>query len=175
MLASLFDTLAGLGAVDALQDRVTLLLNHLLMNEPEAPARLQPLAGRRVALRVEGLPAPLAGLPPLRWAITPAGLLERLPPDGEAELTMGLRLPPPAEALGRALRGERPDVQVEGEAQLAAEAAWLVQHLRLDPAAELERWVGPIPAQALADAGAQLRDGLRAWFERRQGGGPAAR
>lgn len=170
MLASLFDTLAGLGAVEALQDRATLFLNHLLLDEPQAPARLQSLAGRRVRLAVEGLPLPGPGLPPLRWAITPAGLLERLPPEGEAELSMRLSLPPPGEALGRALRGERPDVQIEGEAQLAAEAAWLVQHLRLDPAAELERWFGPIPAQALADVGSRLREGLRAWAERLQGG-----
>ena len=56
-------------AVDEVQHRLVLLLNHVLMQEPEATARLARLKGRVVRVQWRTLSMTLAA--------TPAGLLER--------------------------------------------------------------------------------------------------
>jgi ubiquinone biosynthesis protein UbiJ len=146
-------------------ERLTLVLNHILRSEPAATARLQPYAGRRLVMRLEGWPALLPPPPPLHWAVTPAGLLEWGGLAG-AEAAPDLRIvvdaANPAALMARALAGERPAVQIEGDAALAAEVGWLLQNLRWDVAADLERFFGPVVAHQLHQAGRALARGLRA-------------
>jgi len=158
--------------------RLVLLLNHVVSSEPQAAARLRPHAGRTIDLRFTGNPAPSwpmlaawlpANLtpPPLRLTVTPAGLFELAEtPDaaattGEAAgLTLTVALTDPVSMLRQGLRGERPDVQIEGDAALAETASWLMKHLRWDLEDDLARWLGHTPAELLRQWGGQVRQAL---------------
>ncbi len=162
-------TLSNLMA-PAVAQRLTLVFNHVLGSEAVAMDRLRPHAGRRLQLQLAGWPSLLPAPPPLSWRITPAGLLEWVaagPADGSdggdlAELLLVLDAANPALLVSRVLAGEPPPVQVEGDAQLAGDVNWLVQNLRWDVVADLERLFGPVVAQQLASLGRALAGGLRA-------------
>jgi ubiquinone biosynthesis protein UbiJ len=172
--------------------RTLLLLNHVLSSEPVASAKLQAHAGKFIDLRWEAptlakLPAPLAAVLPLsQWAsgawrflITPAGLLEWVPASaGHAEgqgLTLSLQIDNPVTLASQALRGQRPDVTIEGDVALAEVAAWLMKNLRWDMQDDVARWLGGTPAEALRVAGARVRDALMRWRPGSQGDTTAPR
>jgi ubiquinone biosynthesis protein UbiJ len=52
-------------------------------------------------------------------------------------------------------------VQIDGDAQLAADVNWLLQNVRWDVAADLERFFGPTVAQQLHRFGSALAAALR--------------
>lgn len=170
--------------VPAVQDRALLWLNHVLAAEPAATARLAAHAGRRVSVEWQAPPGPWPLPPPLVLLITPAGLAERVEAEGPADAASGLSivvaLPAPHELLGLWLEGRRPPVSVEGDAQFAADVAWLTQNLRWDLEHDLARFIGGGPAHALMRYGAAFGEALRnaargvtdAWS--RRGPGPSA-
>jgi ubiquinone biosynthesis protein UbiJ len=147
----------------ALAERLTLLLNHVLNSENVATERLTPHAGRTVALTLNGWPALLPRPPALAWRVTPAGLLEWCGPEGDPapDLAVQLDASNPALLMARALAGEPANVQIDGDAQLAADVNWLMQNLRWDVAADLERLFGPVVAQPLSQLGQALAAGVR--------------
>lgn len=159
MLHTLHEMLAP-----AVGERLTLAINHVLGGEPAATARLLPHVGKVVQVDVSGWPSLLPPLPALAWRITPAGLLEWCGPGGgpvAADLRLGLVADNPALLAARLLSGDLPAVDVAGDAHLAGEVNWLMQNLRWDPAADLERLFPPAVAQGLYRAGAALAQGLR--------------
>lgn len=148
----------------AVQDRITLLLNHVMSREPVAMTRLAPQAGKTVRLHLAGWPALLPAAPDLRLRITPAGLLERLQ-DGEfaqqePDLRIELDASNPAAAAFGALSGNRPEVQVQGDAQLAGEINWLIGNLRWDVEDELAGITGPAAAHQLTRFGRAAAQGM---------------
>ena len=147
----------------ALAQRLTLLLNHVLSSEAVATDRLRPHSGRSLSLTLAGWPALLPPPPALAWRITPAGLLDWCGADGTpaADLAVTLDAANPALLLARALGGEPPAVQIEGDAQLAGDVNWLLQNLRWDVAADLDRLFGPALAQPLHQVGRMLASALR--------------
>jgi ubiquinone biosynthesis accessory factor UbiJ len=151
----------------ALSERLTLVINHVLNGEAVATERLRPHAGRSLALRLRSWPALLPAPPVLAWRITPAGLLEWCGADAATEtgaapdLAVQLDAPNPALLLAKALAGEMPAVQIEGDAQLAGDVNWLLQNLRWDVAADLERVFGPTLAAPLHTVGSALAAALR--------------
>lgn len=162
--------------------RLVLLLNHVVASEPQAGLRLRPHAGRTIDLRFSGnplaqLPPMLAGLlpagltpPPVRLRVTPAGLFEiaedapgtpsAAQPDAGG-LTLTLRLDDPLAMLRQGLRGQRPEVQIEGDAALAEVASWLMKNLRWDVEDDVARWLGHTPAELLRQLGEQVRQALQ--------------
>ncbi len=128
---------------DEVQHRLVLFLNHVLMQEPEAQARLMRQKGSRVRLQWRQFR--------LQLAATPAGLLEQVP-DGEPELRLTLTDSSPLALAQAVLSGERPAVRIEGDVQLAAEVNWLVDHVRWDAEEDLARLIGDAPAHQLAQA-----------------------
>ena len=54
------------------------------------------------------------------------------------------------------LAGGKPPVEIQGDVQLAAEVAWLVDNLRWDLEEDLSRLLGDPVAHQLAAAGRQL-------------------
>lgn len=162
--------------------RLVLLLNHVVASEPQAGLRLRPHAGRTIDLRFIGnplaqLPPMLAGLlpagltpPPVRLRVTPAGLFEvaedaqgaASPAPSEAGgLTLTVRLDDPLAMLRQGLRGQRPEVQIEGDAALAEVASWLMKNLRWDVEDDVARWLGHTPAELLRQLGEQVRQALQ--------------
>ena len=143
-------------------ERLTLLINHVLGREPVAMERLRPHAGRVVVLHAEGWPAWLPSWPMLAFRVTPAGLLEWCGQEGGVTPDLQVRLDatnPAMLALG-ALACRQPAVHVEGDARLAGDVNWLLENLRWDVADDLQRLLGPAPAQLLAQAGPAIQQAL---------------
>ncbi len=150
----------------ALQERLVLLLNHIISREPAAMARLQPFAQAQLRVAVRNAPAWAPQLPDLALAITPAGLFERVAPSDTPQLQIDLDGANPVANALAALKGQRQGVTVSGDAALAGAVNWLFENLRLDPADELSRALGPAPAQFVSQMGQSLKDGLNALLAR---------
>ena len=157
--------------VPALLQRLTLLVNHLLLAEPAAVQRLLPHNGKRLRVELTDWPSLLPVPPIAEFRATPAGLLEWCGEDkqsGDAAPELQLRIAasnPAALMLGLAA-GERPEVEVQGEAQFAADVHWLADNLRWDLEGDLARMVGPLPARQLSSLGTAIAAALRAWVPR---------
>lgn len=140
-------------AVQEIQNRCILFLNHVLQQEPEAQQRLIRLKGRVVRFQWRFVSLPLVP--------TPAGLLELAPEHLVPELTLTLTDESPLAMARTSFRGDKPAVRIEGDVQLAAEVNWLVDHVRWDVEEDLARVVGDAPAHAIAAAASRAVLGLR--------------
>ena len=147
--------------VDEVQQRLVLLLNHVLMQEPEAQARLLRQKGSVVLAQWRSFA--------IKLQATPAGLLDRAGADARADLTLTVTESSPFALAQAALRGEKPAVSIEGDVQLAAEVNWLVEHVRWDLEEDLSRVVGDVPAHALGDAVRRMTTALRQFVGARTG------
>ena len=149
--------------------RTTLVINHVLAAEPIATERLRAHAGRRVLLQPQGWPTLLPPLPRLAYAVTPAGLLDWEEQQGEAQadaapadLEVRFEASNPALLMAKAWAGEVPPVDIQGDAQLAADVNWLLQHLRWDIESDLARVLPPAAAHTLFRLGSSVARGMRA-------------
>lgn len=146
----------------AVLSKLLLLANHVIAAEPAASARLRPHAGRGLRLQWRGEAGPLPLPPMVALRVTPAGLFELGEAASEtADLRVTVDLPPPHRLLAQWLSGGRPPIAVEGDAQFAADVAWLGENLHWDLEHDLARLVGDGPAHELLRFGRGLRDGLR--------------
>ncbi|MDP9045228.1 MAG: hypothetical protein M3O01_10540 [Pseudomonadota bacterium] len=145
-------------------ERVTLLVNHLLAGEPVANDRLRKHAGRCMQFHFEGWPARLPALPPMAFRVTPAGLIEWCGDDAppNCDLLVSIEAGNPALALARAFSGQRPKVEVSGDAAFATDLNWLFDNLRWDMEDDLARLVGEAPAREIARLAAGVAAGIRA-------------
>lgn len=139
--------------VEEAQRRMVLALNHVLMQEPEAQARLKRQAGRLVEGRWRAFT--------VRLRATPAGLLELGPAGTAPDLTVTLAEDSPWTLAQAALRGDKPPVRIAGDVQLAAEVQWLVDHVRWDVEEDLSRLLGDAPAHAIGQALHRMGEALR--------------
>ena len=174
---------------EAAQERLLLILNHVLTSEPVAQQRLQAHAGRRLRLSVQGWPALAQMLVPAPrpWcvAISPAGLLEGasdgtlegtsegkpeghseghsegISKEGEPDLDVVLDASNPLELMAQVAAGQTPTLRLAGDARLAADVNWLAENIRWDIAADLERVFGPMPAEQMRVWGVAVMQGLR--------------
>jgi ubiquinone biosynthesis protein UbiJ len=155
------DLQASLGA--AAMTRLTLLANHVLHGEATATERLRAHTGRCIAFELRRWPALLPPPAPLVFRITPAGLLEWCgdAPPAQIDLRAGIDASNPALLFVQGLAGERPNVDVQGDAALATDVSWLVENLRWDIEDDLERVLGPLPARQIARLAALFAQGLR--------------
>jgi ubiquinone biosynthesis protein UbiJ len=130
--------------VDEMQHRLVLALNHVLMQEPQAQARLQRQQGRIILAQWRSFA--------IKLEATPAGLLDRAKPLARPDLTLTLTQASPFAVAKAAMNGEKPSVSIAGDVQLAAEVNWLVEHVRWDLEDDLSRIIGDAPAHALSEA-----------------------
>ena len=153
--------------VHEVQHRAVLFLNHVLMREQEARARLARQKGRVIRLQWRAIE--------LHLLCTPAGLLNLAPLPAVPDLTLGVSEASPLELAQTALRGERPAVAIEGDVQLAAEVGWLVEHVRWDDAHRddhmAERLIGDAAAHKFMQGAQGLADGLRRFIAASPAGG----
>ncbi len=143
-------------------ERATLLVNHVLAGEAVAAQRLRPHVGRSVRLRFDGWPALLPPLPALTFRISPAALLEWCGENApeQVDLSLAVDASNPALAMVQALAGERPRVDVAGDAGFATDVNWLFDNLRWDLEDDLAKIVGPAPAHEIARLGRGIAKGL---------------
>lgn len=153
--------------IDEAQQRIVLLLNHVLGQEPEAMARLKRQVGRVVLFRWRNIE--------LKLSATPAGLLERATAGAAPELTLTVAEESPFVLAQAAMRGEKPPVRIEGDVQLAAEVNWLADHVRWDIEEDVARLIGDAPAHAAGELARSALAALRRFVgQGRPGAGPAA-
>ncbi len=145
-------------AVRESHQRLVLLLNHVLMQEPEAMERLLRHKGRTVLFQWRQFS--------LHLLATPAGLLDVAPAACLPDLTFTITEDSLASLAQSALRGERPGVRIEGDVQLAADVNWLVEHVRWDVEEDLSRLVGDAPAHALGQAARTVAQALHKFVTR---------
>ena len=150
-------------AVQEVQRRIVLLLNHVLMQEKEAMTRLARQKGRVVLFRWREFE--------FKLQLTPAGLLDLAAADTPSDLTLAVTEPSPVALLQAALAGDKPGVRIEGDVQLAAEVNWLVDHVRWDIEEDLARLIGDAPAHGLAQAVRNALAALRQWLTPARGAG----
>lgn len=160
----------------AVTERLLLLANHVLWAEPAAVERLRAQAGRRVQLEWQIEPGPWPSPPAPCLRVTAAGLFELVEREAAAgaDLRLRIALAAPHRQLLQWLAGEPPAVTVEGDAQLAADLAWLGQNLRWDLARDLAPLIGPGPAHELVRLGGEVAAGLRTLLQAAAGGRPSA-
>lgn len=160
-------------------DRITLAANHVLAAEPQAVARLKSHAGRVVdggGLLPVLWPAGVSSLAGVdmtswaaRWRITPAGLLDRLPVEGDP-----LGAPAPAAdvvvaaatrsmtALLRAMAAhDFTPIEVHGDAAMVADVRWVIENVRWDYAGDLQRVLPSPVGMPVARAAEALVAGAR--------------
>ena len=157
-------------AVDEVQRRAVLVLNHVLMQEPQAMQRLQRQSGRIILAQWRRFS--------FKLAVTPAGLLDLADAAAVPDLSLELTEASPLALAQTLAQGEKPPVRIEGDVQLAAEVNWLADNLRWDVEEDLSRVLGDAPAHVLVDSARKLRSALRDFVGLRRrsadGSGPAA-
>jgi ubiquinone biosynthesis protein UbiJ len=138
------------------QRRVVLLLNHVLMQEPEAMRRLKAHAGRAMLLQWSLLNFKAGSF---RLLVTPAGLfdLALAPTPDAADLTLTVAETTPLALAQAFLTGAKPAVRIEGDAAFAGDLNWLAENLRWDMEEDLSRLIGDAPAHMLAQAAERVQ------------------
>jgi len=150
--------------VDELQNRIVLFLNHVLMQEKAAQDRLRRQKGKPVKMQW--------GEFHLTLTPTAAGLLERAAPDAQPELRVTLNQTSPLALAQTVLSGDKPGVDIQGDVQLAAEVAWLVDNVRWDPEEDLSRFVGDAPAHTLTRFARSAAQAVKSFVARKPEGFP---
>ena len=135
------------------QRRCVLLINHVLMQEPQAMQRLARQKGRVVRA--------LWGANAFTLQITPAGLFDLCEAPAALDLTLILSEASPLRLAEYALRGEKPPVRIDGDVQLAADINWLVDNVRWDLEEDLAKVFGDAPAHWLAQSVSGALSALR--------------
>jgi ubiquinone biosynthesis protein UbiJ len=139
-----------------MQQRVVLLLNHVLQQEPEAVARLKRQKGQIAGIESAWIA--------MKLVVTPAGLLDLADADAESDLSLKVLDSNPFSILQTLLSGDKPRMEVAGDVMLAAEVNWLVDHVRWDVEEDLSRIVGDVPAHTLMKVVRGMGDTLKAFI-----------
>ena len=147
--------------------RIVLLLNHVLMQEPQAMERLIRQKGRVVLMQWRTMT--------FRVRVTPAGLLDVAGGDAQVDLSLVITEESPLSIAQELMQGGKPPVRIEGDVQLAAEVSWMIDHVRWDLEEDLSRLMGDAPAHALVQAGRTLAQAVQQFVGRSgsRSGGPA--
>jgi len=139
--------------VEEAQRRLVLLLNHVLLQEPEACARLARHRGQTLQVVWRSLV--------LHLVCTPAGLLDLAAPTDTPDLRLQVTEASPLLLAQAAARGDKPAVSIAGDIQLAAEVGWLVEHVRWDVEQDLSRLLGDVVAHTLVQTATRAAQALR--------------
>jgi ubiquinone biosynthesis protein UbiJ len=148
----------------ALQARVVLLVNHVLLQEPAATERLRRHDGRRLRIQASPPARWMPTLPPVDLRLTPAGLFEIEDAGQTLTADLHLRIDVPqdlGQLMAVAAGTMAPPVRIEGDAGLAADMQWLVDNLRWDLESDLSSAFGPAPAHQLMRVGRAVAAALR--------------
>jgi ubiquinone biosynthesis accessory factor UbiJ len=150
----------------AVMERLTLLINHVIAAEPLAQQRLVRHSGRCLALRFEGGPRWVPLPESIAFRITPAGLLDWCGPSAadvpaQPDLRVLMDVSKPLSLLGNTLMGERPTFQIAGDAAFASDVSWLIDNVRWDVEDDLARITGPMAARQIVRLGQAVAQALR--------------
>jgi len=149
--------------------RIVLLLNHVLMQEPQAIERLVRQKGRVVRAQWRQMT--------FMVVVTPAGLFDLAVSDAQPDLSLVVTEQSPFAIAQELIQGGKPAVRIEGDVQLAAEVNWLIDHVRWDIEEDLARLMGDVPAHTLAQVARNMAHAVAQFVGQRSPsapGGPTA-
>ena len=149
-------------AVQEAHRRVVLLLNHVLMQEPQAMERLVRQKGRVVLAQWRSFT--------FKVLITPAGLFDLAADGANADLKLVATQESPVEIVQSLMQGAKPAVRIEGDVQLAAEINWLADHVRWDVEEDLAKIMGDAPAHGVCQAARSVGQALQQFVGKRSAG-----
>jgi ubiquinone biosynthesis protein UbiJ len=152
--------------IDETHRRVVLVLNHVLMQEPQAMQRLVRQSGRVILAQWRSFT--------FKLAVTPAGLLDLAAEGVTPDLTLALTEESPFALAQHLMQGAKPPVRIEGDVQLAAEVNWLADNVRWDVEEDLSRIVGDAPSHMLVEAGRKISGALRDFLGKKASSGSEA-
>ncbi len=145
-------------AIDETHRRIVLLLNHVLMQEPQAMERLGRNKGRTVRMQWRKLT--------FKVLVTPAGLLDVAPAETAVDLALVITEESPLALAQELMQGGKPAVRIEGDVQLAAEVSWLIDNVRWDMEEDLARLLGDAPAHAMVQAVGAMAQAVQQFVRR---------
>lgn len=151
-------------AIEETHRRIVLLINHVLMQEPQAMERLARQKSRVVRAQWRTLTFTVV--------VTPAGLFDLAQPEAQTDLSLVITQESPLAIAQAMLQGDKPPVRIEGDVQLAAEINWLIDHVRWDVEEDLARLVGDVPAHAVTNATRNMAHAVEQFVEQRGRSGP---
>ena len=140
-------------AIDEAHRRIVLLLNHVLMQEPQAMERLVRQKGSVVRMQWRSMT--------FMVMVTPAGLLDVATTDAQADLALVITQESPLAIAQSLMAGNKPGVRIEGDVQLAADVSWLIDHVRWDLEEDLARLMGDAPAHGLMQAAGSMAQAVK--------------
>jgi ubiquinone biosynthesis protein UbiJ len=139
--------------LNELQDKLVLLLNHVIGQEPAATERLRRQQGQCVQVSWREYR--------LQWLITPAGLLARADAHQAADLHLHISQDQPLALLQTLAKGDKPAMRIDGDVMLAADINWLVDHVRWDMEEDLSKVFGDATAHHMANMFKRIATALR--------------
>lgn len=146
------------------RQRLVLLLNHILMQQPSAMQRLARQNGRVIHIQAgHQRTGDVGATPPwtaLTLSITAAGLFNLAPAHARPDLHLHITDTHPARLAQAALRGEKPPLHIMGDVRMATELQWLIDNVRWDVERDLVRLLGEGPAKAVAALALTIAHGL---------------
>lgn len=140
-------------AIDEVHRRIVLLLNHVLMQEPQAMERLIRQKGNVLRMQWRDMT--------FMVVVTPAGLFDVAAADAQADLAIFITEESPLAIAQSLMAGNKPGVRIEGDVQLAADVSWLIDHVRWDLEEDIARVVGDAPAHGLMQAVRAMANGVK--------------
>jgi len=149
--------------------RVILLLNHILLKEPQALERIKRQKGRTIEVKWQHLTC--------RVQCTPAGLLEwsqvlplqaQSTPVKAPDLSIELMETSLLSLIEMLAASKKPPLHIQGDVQLAAEVNWLVDHVRWDLEDDLAKLVGDANAHQLGKLARYLKESMVKFVGRAQ-------
>jgi ubiquinone biosynthesis accessory factor UbiJ len=140
-----------------IKQRLVLLLNHVLQQEPEAMQRLQRKKGQVASMEF--------GKIAMKLVATPAGLIDQADASAPPDLSIKVLDDNPLVLAQTLLRGDKPRMEISGDVMLAAEVNWLVDHVRWDVEEDLSRIMGDVPAHGLMQALKGLKEVLMRFIQ----------
>lgn len=149
--------------IDETHRRIVLLINHVLMQEPQAMERMARQKERVLRFQWRSMT--------FMVVVTPAGLLDVAAPDAASALSLVITEESPLVIAQELMRGGKPTVRIEGDVQLAAEVSWLIDHVRWDIEEDMARVVGDAPAHALVQAASSMAQAIQQFVGRGQRSG----
>ena len=162
--------------------RGILLVNHVLLKEPQAMDRLKRQKGRRIQLKWHQFMCTVICTPAGLFELSPATPLEAsqaaVNVSGEEtgkdhgatnakdaqvrapDLSIELMQSSVIELIQMFASGQKPPLHIQGDVQLAAEVNWLVGHVRWDLEDDLARLLGDVNAHQLCKVASYVKESL---------------
>jgi ubiquinone biosynthesis protein UbiJ len=146
-------------AIEETHRRIVLLLNHVLMQEPQAMERMVRQKGSIILMQWRSFT--------FKVVVSPAGLFDVAAPEAPADLVLVVTQESPLAIAQELMQGGKPAVRIEGDVQLAAEVSWLIDHVRWDLEEDLARLMGDAPAHVLAQTARTMAQAVQQFVGQR--------